>query len=339
MKKITVNMLSISNVVKAQGVDTAYSELMNLLNKYGKKDIDVVTNKGLNYDVLHLHTPNPMSYIKQRLTKHTTLTYVHFLPDDLKNNLRLPKFILKLYSLWTKRIYLKSDYLVVVNPTYIDELVKLGYPKERIYFIPNFVSDDIFHKNNDFEILKSRKKYNYKKDDFIVVSVGQLHEGKGVLDFIDIAIKNPDIKFIWVGGFTFGKFMKSYDEIKKVYDNPPKNLFFTGIIDRAEVNNICNMSDVFFLPSYYESFAIVVLEASKTHKPIVLRDIDTYRDIYFDCYLKGSNNKEFSNILNNLKNDKKLYKEYALKSNKISNLYSEESIYKKWIQLYRKIAK
>ena len=32
------------------------------------------------------------------------------------------------------------------------------------------------------------------------------------------------------------------------------------------------MSDVFFLPSYYESFGLVTLEASMTEKPIILRD-------------------------------------------------------------------
>ena len=45
MKKISVNMLSIADKVEAQGVDTAYEELMNLLNKYGKKDLKVVKNK------------------------------------------------------------------------------------------------------------------------------------------------------------------------------------------------------------------------------------------------------------------------------------------------------
>ena len=46
MKKLTVNMLSIANTVKGQGVETAYNELTNLLDKYGKDDIKYVVNKG-----------------------------------------------------------------------------------------------------------------------------------------------------------------------------------------------------------------------------------------------------------------------------------------------------
>lgn len=337
--RISVNMLSIADTVKGQGVETAYNELIKLLNKYGKDDIEVVKNKGLNYDILHLHTSNPMGYIKQRLSKHTSLTYVHYMPNTLNGALRLPKIVLNVYAWWTKRCYLKSDYLVVVNPTYVDELVKMGYRKDHIFYIPNFVSKDNFYKLNKKDILKYRKKYGFKENDFVVISVGQLHKGKGVLDFFEVAKNNPDIEFLWVGGFSFGKLMEGYDKIKKVYDNPPKNIHFTGIVDRSEVNILCNISDIFFLPSHYESFALVALEAAHTEKPLVLRNLDTYENIYYDNYYKCSTNKEFSDAIKKLKNDKKIYEEYVEKSKNLKKLYDEELIYKKWLDLYRKISK
>lgn len=339
MKKVSVNMLSIADSIKAQGVDTAYSELIKLLNKYGKKDIKIVKNRGLKYDVLHLHTTNPISYIKQRLSKGVSLTYVHYLPDTLEGALKLPKIALKTYAWWTKRCYLDSDYLVVVNPTYVDELSNLGYPKNKIFYIPNFVSKDSFYKMKKKDILKNKEKYGFNEDSFIVICVGQLHKGKGIFDFIEIAKQNPDIDFIWVGGFTFGHLMEGYEKIKKVYDNPPSNLHFTGIVDRSEVNILCNISDVFFLPSYYESFGLVALEAAHTGKPIVLRDLITYKDIYLDNYLCGNNNKEFSSIIRKLKDDKKFYNEYSSKSNKIVDIYDEAKIYNKWLDLYKKISR
>ena len=60
MNKIKVNMLSIADAVKGQGVETACNELTGLLDKYGKDDIDFVKNKGLNYDIMHMHTVNPI---------------------------------------------------------------------------------------------------------------------------------------------------------------------------------------------------------------------------------------------------------------------------------------
>lgn len=338
MVKISVNMLSVADVVKGHGVDTAYSELVHLLEKYGKNDLDIVKNKGERYDVLHLHTVDPVSYLKQRMAKTTTLTSVHFLPNTLNGALKIPRVFSNIYAWWVKKIYLDSDYLVVVNPNYVDEISKLGVDKSKIFYIPNVVSNENFYVLSEKEKTRFRKKYGYEKDDFIVVSVGQLHKGKGVLDFIKIAEENPDIKFLWVGGFNFGNVMEGYEEIKKVYDNPPKNLRFTGIVDRKEVNILCNISDVFFLPSYYESFALVALEASHTEKPIILRKLDTYKNIYYDNVLYGNNNEEFVKYIRMLKEDKKFYNKAVKMTKKINKMYTEKEIYKKWINLYKTIS-
>ena len=108
--KISINMLSIADTVKGQGVETAYNELIELLNKYGKDKFEIVKNKGLNYDILHMHTVNPISYLKQRFTNNVTLTYVHFMPTTLDGALKIPKILINGYAWWVKRCYLKSDY-------------------------------------------------------------------------------------------------------------------------------------------------------------------------------------------------------------------------------------
>ena len=106
---------------------------------------------------------------------------------------------------------------------------------------------------------------------------------------------------------------------------------------RSEVNTLLNISDVFFLPSYYESFGLVVLEAAFTNKPIVLRDLEIYRSIYNDTYLCGKNNKEFIKLIRLLKDDKKIYNKYVNCSKKIKVMYNEKSIYNKWKKLYSSI--
>ncbi len=337
MKRITVNMLSIADSVKGQGVETAYNELINLLSKYGKDDLEIVKNKGLNYDVLHMHTVNVFSYIKQRLTKGVTLTYVHFLPDTLVGALRIPQVFMKIYAWWVRRCYLKSDYLVVVNPDYPEEMVKMGFDEDRIFYIPNYVSEESFFVLPEKDRQDFRKQYGYKEDDFIVVSIGQLHKGKGVLDFIQLARENPDIQFLWIGGFNFGKYIEGYKKIRKVYDDPPANLRFTGVIERNEVNILCNISDVFFLPSYYESFALVALEASMTDKPVILRDLDTFKKIYYDNVLYGRNNEEFIRCIRSLKDDPQFYRDRQEKSRMIREHFAGHAIYDKWISLYRTI--
>lgn len=339
MKKVRVNMLSIVDSVKAQGVGTAYLELLNLLRTKAKDELDIVVNGGLRYDVLHLHLPDPLNYLKQRLSKGVSLTHVHFMPDTLEGALRIPKLFRNVYAWWIKRSYMKSDYLVVVNPISIDKLSKMGYPRENVFYIPNFVSSKTFFPMKSDDIKVSRKKYGYKEDDFIILGVGQLHRGKGILDFVECARKNPDMKFVWVGGFAFGKFMDGYDQIKEIYSNPPKNMKFTGIIPREEVNIFCNISNVFFFPSYMENFPLVVIEAANTYKPLILRDIKEYEGIFFDKYLKENSIDGFCKIIRELKDNKELYNKYEKCSEEIAKFYSEDNVCKMWIDLYRKISK
>ena len=47
------------------------------------------------------------------------------------------------------------------------------------------------------------KKFGLDPDKFTVVSAGQLQMRKGVLEFIDLATKMPDIQFVWAGNFAF----------------------------------------------------------------------------------------------------------------------------------------
>ena len=330
-------MKKIADTVKGQGVDTAYNELIDLLNKYDSNDLEIVKNKGIHYDIQFMHTVNPISYFKQRISKGKSLTYVHFLPDSLDGAIKIPKLFIKIYNWWVKKCYLKSDYLVVVNPSYIEEMKKLGYKKEAFY-IPNYVSSEWFYPYKINKKTKLKKQYGYKENDFIVVSTGQLHKGKGVLDFIELAKENPDIQFLWIGGFNFGKYMEGYNEIKEIYDNPFPNLKFTGVIDRKEVNTYLNISDVFFLPSYYESFSLATLEAAHVEKPIILRNIDTYKDIYKENVLYGNNNEEFIKDIRELKDNKSKYQQYAMKTKKIKDTFSDEKIFKMWITLFKKIS-
>ena len=339
MSKIKINMLSFADKVEGQGVGSAYTELIVLLRKKAYKELDIKVNKGLSFDVMHLHTIDPIGFMKQKLSKGKSLTYVHFMPNTLEGAVKLPKPCLKTYEWWVKKVYMSSDYLVTVNPVIKNKLVDMGYPGERIFYIPNFVSNKKFYPMKKNDIKRNLKKYGYKEEDFIAVGVGQLHNGKGIMDFVKCAEMNPDIEFIWVGGFPFGKLMDGYENIKKIYDNPPKNLRFTGIIPRREVNNFYNISDVFFFPSFVETFALVAIEAANTHKPLLLRDIPEYKEIYLNRYLKGNSVEDFCKHLRTLKEDDALYKKYKKYSKYVAKSFNEDSICDMWINLYKEITK
>ena len=332
--RISINMLSSADKVAGQGVGSAYLEQVNLVREGASDLFDIYINSHKKCDIVHVHTVDLWNYFK--MNKGVSVCYVHFLPDTLDGSIKLPRFAFNVFKKYVTKFYNKADHLVVVNPIFIDDLVKFGIDREKITYIPNYVSREKFYKKDASLI---RKKYNISADAFVVLGVGQVQTRKGVMDFIDVANKMPDTTFVWCGGFSFGRITDGYDELKKIYENPPKNVIFTGIVPREEMNDMYNMADVLFMPSYNELFPMSILEAINSSKPLLLRDLDLYKDILFEKYMKGTNNDEFVSKLKDLKNDKKLYDKYSKLSNEISEFYSKEHVLEIWKEFYQSIVK
>ncbi len=333
MNKIKINMLSMADQVGGQGVGSAYLELLNLLKKKGKKDFEIVVNKGTKYDILHAHTVEPRNLFKMLLTKGKTVCYVHFLPNTLDGSIHLPKPIFAIFKKYVLYFYKKADYLVVVNPSFKKEMISLGLKEEKIFYIPNFVSTKNFYpKKQDKE--KLRKKLNLPEKAFIILGAGQVQTRKGVLDFIEIAKKRKDDLFLWAGGFSFGNITDGYEELKKVMENPPENVRFLGIIPRNEMNDLYNAVDLLLVPSYNELFPMTILETASTNTPFVLRDLELYEEILFNKYPKAHDNKDFIEAIDTLKKNPKEYQKQVEYTKEIASYYSEDAIYKKWKKFY-----
>ena len=229
------------------------------------------------------------------------------------------------------------DYLVTVNPNFITKLEAYNIDRKKITYIPNFVSTEKFYNLSIEDKYIAKEKMKIAKDAFVVLGVGQIQTRKGVIDFIDIARKLPEVQFIWAGGFSFGNITDGYKELKNEIENAPKNILFTGIVERDLMNDIYNVSDVLFMPSYNELFPMSILEAMNTYTPVLLRDLELYEDILFDYYLKEHDNEGFIKAIEKLKNDATYYKQAKEKAIRGHNFYSRENVLAMWKKFYEKV--
>jgi 1,2-diacylglycerol-3-alpha-glucose alpha-1,2-galactosyltransferase len=270
--------------------------------------------------------------IKRR--KSVSVGYVHFLPCTIDNSLKLNWLYRRAFFWYLKKFYNSMDYLVTVNPSLIKKIREYNITKPKICCIPNFVSEKNFFPKTQEEKDLIRERYGIPKDKFVVFGAGQLQTRKGIYDFVETAKKTPDAHFIWAGGFSFGKMTDGYNEIRRIAANPPANVTFPGIIKRSEMNDWFNIADIFFLPSFDELFPMVILEALCCKTPILLRDIEIYRDILDGCYLSGKNTDEFSANIKTLMSDEGARDCWRDKSWEFHNKYTEESIIRQWDAFY-----
>ena len=337
---IRIGMRTVAGSVKGQGVGSATAELLRLLEKYGRDDFRVSVNRGLrDCDVLHVHTIDPVSLLTMRFSRKPTVVSVHFVPKTLDGALRMPGPVFAALKRYTLGFYRCADRIHVVSPAGKRDLVRYGFPKDRIRVIPNVVSPDGFGRRTEAERKAVRERYGFAEKDFVVLGVGQIQTKKGVQTFGETAELLPEVKFVWAGGFSFGAMSDGYPELKRLMENPPENLRFTGIVPREEVADLLLAADLFFLPSWHEQCCMAVLEAAAAETPILLRDLSSYRLLYPGHYLAASDAAGFAERIRALREDAALYAEMSGKAARISRMYSEERIYRRWKEFYEETAR
>ena len=336
-RRIVINMLSSADKVAGQGVGSAYEEQVHLVKEGASDLFDVRINEHCKADINHFHTVNPNYYVKMRASNAINVAYCHFLPDTLDGSIKIPKAFFGIFKRYVTSFYRSADYLIVVNPIFMKELERYHIQKERMVYIPNYVSKDQFYEKSIDEKTAIRKRYGIGADAFVVLGVGQVQTRKGVLDFVEVAKQLPDITFVWAGGFSFGKITDGYRELAQIMEHPPANVKFLGIVPRSEMNDIFNAADVLFMPSYNELFPMSILEAVNVRRPLVLRDLELYEDILFHQYMEGKDNAQFVHALRVLKEDPQEYRRWQNASTKIADFYSKEHVLQIWREFYTRI--
>lgn len=333
---LRITMFSTADKFKGQGVGSAYGELLSLLDNYFPTEFNIKTNNYAPSDISHYHTINLLFFFSTffKKSRGVKVGYVHFLPETLKGSIRLFLPFQKIFNRYVIQFYRRMDRLIVVNPSFIEKLTELGCEKDRIAYIPNVVSDELFFEKKDTTKDALKKKLGFENAGFTVLGVGQVQERKGIDDFVRLAEKNPTIQFVWVGGFSFGKLTDGYEKYKNMMANGPSNLTFTDIIPRSQLVDYYNMADLFLLPSYNELFPMSILEAFNCATPVLLRDLELYEAVIDGYFLKEKDLKGMDRVIKEASQSPEMLQNYQEKSRQAAMVYSEEAVSKLWYRYY-----
>lgn len=333
---LRITMFSTADKIKGQGVGSAYGELLSLLDSYFPNEFSVKTNDYSPSDISHYHTINLLFFFSTffKKSRGVKVGYVHFLPETLKGSIRLFLPFQKIFNAYVIRFYRRMDQLIVVNPSFIEKLTELGCDQDRITYIPNVVSDELFFEKTDVTKATLKQQLGFENEGFTVLGVGQVQERKGIDDFVRLAEKNPEIQFVWVGGFSFGKLTDGYEKYKNLMTSGPKNLTFTDIIPRSQLVDYYNMADLFLLPSYSELFPMSILEAFNCATPVLLRDLELYEAVIDGYFLKGKGLNEMDQVIKEVSQHPEILENYQEKSRQAAAVYSEEAVSKLWYRYY-----
>lgn len=211
----------------------------------------IVKERG-KIDIIHAHScfwgGIAGYYLSQKydiplvVTEHTSLENSKYVRESYK------KYIFEVYNNCTRLIAVGN-----------------GLKKE----LENYTNNEIrvIHNLVDLSLFDIRKDGHY--DEFTFFTCAYLESGKGIETLIEAFAKsfkgNKNVQLI-IGGDGS---LKKYLEDLSAQVGIDKQTIFLGALTRKEVAREMNRCNCFVLPSEYETFGVVYIEATASGKPII----------------------------------------------------------------------
>lgn len=258
-------------LVGKSGLGKAIKHQMKALELVG---VDYTTNPKDDYDILHINTYFPASYATALLAKKRgkkIVYHAHSTEEDYKDGFVLAKETAKQFKKWLIRCYSLGD--VIVTPTLYSKKLLDTYGMDRqIYAISNGIEIDKF-KRNKLLGQKFRETYGYKKQDKVIIGIGLYIERKGIVDFVELAKRMPDYKFIWFGYSPLAAATKA---VKKAVNTKLDNLIFAGYVESEMIIGAMSGCDLYLFPTLEETEGIPAIEACACKCKTLIRDIPVF---------------------------------------------------------------
>ena len=289
-------------LIQTSGIGRAFKHQQKALELAGVEyTIDPWSD---DYDILHINTYgfNSDAIIKKTRNMGKKVIYhAHSTEEDFKNSFVLSNQIAPIFKKHIVSLYSKAD--AIITPTSYSKSILQSYGIDLpIYDVSNGI--DLSRFKYDEEKIKAYRKYfSLSKDDKVILSVGLFFERKGLLDFIEIAKRLPEYKFIWFGNTPLISVPKN---IRDALEDIPNNLILPGYVKGPIIEGAYLDADCFFFPSYEETEGIVVLEALASGQQVLVRDIGVFNPWLKsgeNCY-KGNSNEEFISLIHDIVNKK-----------------------------------
>ena len=249
------------------------------------ENIEYTTNPKDDYDIMHINTWFLKSYFvaKKAKKKGKKIVYhAHSTEEDYRNGFILAKQTSKLIKWWLIKCYSLGD--VIVTPTIYSKRLLEGYKgleKKKIYAISNGIDLSFFEANKKYGE-EFRKKYGYTKNDKVIVGIGLYIERKGIVDFVELAKRMPEYKFIWFG---YSPLAAATAPVRKAVKTKLPNLKFAGYVEKEWIRAALNGCDLYVFPTLEETEGIPIIEAMSCKTPAIVRDIP----IFDEWLVEGKN--------------------------------------------------
>lgn len=237
------------------------------------------------FDIVHLHgSRNFQNIVAAHYAKKYGIPYVvqphgslplHFGKQNLK----------KLFDIaWGYKILQNAEGIIALTSLEAEQVVKFGVEEDKVHIIANGI--DLSQYENIPQQGEFRALYSIPFDAHVILYLGRLHPIKGIdllIRAFEIVSDEIDNCVLVVAGPDDG----SLSELKALAEELKlcNKVLFTGPLYGKDKITAYHDSDIYVLPSYYETFPTTVLEAWAFKKPVIVTENCGIKDLVQDSGL------------------------------------------------------
>jgi len=223
-------------------------------------------------DLLHLHLPNTSAFWALLVPAARRLPWViHWHADVVASTIdRRLALAYRLYRPFEQRLLASSRAIIATSPPYLEASAALASWRARCSIIPLGL-DPARIPDPDATAREQAEVWWGEDASFRVLAIGRLTYYKGHDTLIQAAAELPNSRVLIVG--TGEHRHRLAGLIRSL--NLDKQVYLPGFQPEASLNALLASCDVLCLPSLErtEAFGLVLLEAMRFGKPVVVSDI------------------------------------------------------------------
>ena len=294
-------------------------KIIEIINKT-KSCFDILFSK---YDIVHPTYYDP--YFLSLLNGKPFVLTVHDMAHE-----RYPEYVSASdnTSEWKKKLIMKAEHIIAISEATKRELLS-------IYDLDESKITVIYHATS-LKPIKKPLELDLPKE-YILYSGNR----KGYKNFINMIkgiaslLKEKNIYLVCAGGGEFSDEEKKLISKLGVEDNVIQKNFHTN----EELATFYHSAIMFIFPSKYEGFGIPLLESMSCHCPLVISDIDVFKEIVKDAamYFDPDDPKSINRAVKKIYEDKNLRKKLIKIGDKKILDYSWEKTARNTEMVYNKI--
>jgi len=213
------------------------------------------------YDIIHVHHPDPMAALALRLSGYKGRVILHWHSDIVAQ-----KFLLTFYLPLQEWLIQRSERIIGTTPIYLESSPALRKVQEKTTCVPIGIEPVIYDEKRAEQF---RSLYPGKK---IIFALGRLVPYKGFEYLVDAADYLPDDYMVLIGGVG-----PLHDDLQERIQRGrlQKKVRLLGYIKSDILPELFGGCDVFVMSSLMktEAFGIVQIEAMSCGKPVVATTI------------------------------------------------------------------